>query len=534
MKLGELCTEPQSPTDKVQSHQTDGEITRSTSSGSCSGYDSPSRAKQSSKLRESWYAQVKSKLEVPQSNHSWHVLLATEKWEADALQIPDLITAVVIVTDMASLSSSMEIIRSLKAKGFSLPVVVMLMGEGGQLEDPATALSVYHGHFAAGADDVVMQVGMMPGPVLTVSTSLLRIEAQQKVAAKLEETIRDRYQEEFEQRVDELEEQGIEPRKGMFWQSISKIFKELPPLQPEVTETPEMGTEIACCRISHLLGKGSCGDVYSATNLKTGEEEAVKVISKDKLCELKYVEDLRKEVRVLRALKNKHVVVCHGVLHGPGHLFLRLEKVGTCNLNRALKVAGGSFHVDAARNLHQQIISGLAYCHTKGVAHRDVKPENVGISDCGSQVKLLDFGSAAPIGSVCNDMAGTMPFMAPEILAAEDRAPYDPSRCDVWSAGVVLLEMLCGWGTLNRMLQWPEQVAPKRARVKELGEYLSEPKALRSYLKTDLCSVEEDLVVLLDGMLRVELTCRWSAAQVWESSWLQKCFVDSPGQQTLQ
>lgn len=91
-------------------------------------------------------------------------------------------------------------------------------------------------------------------------------------------------------------------------------------------------------------------------------------------------------------------------------------------------------------------------------------------------MKLLDFGSAAPFSKPCTDMAGTMPFMAPEILSAADKDPYIPSGCDMWATAVALLEMLCGFGKLNKMLNWGPRPKPSPQRSEELRIFFKDTR----------------------------------------------------------
>jgi len=156
-------------------------------------------------------------------------------------------------------------------------------------------------------------------------------------------------------------------------------------------------------------------------------------------------------------------------------------------------------------------LSALSHAHGHGVAHRDVKPENLAVAADARTLKLLDFGSAAPFGEACCDMAGTMPFMSPEVLEAADRAPYTPSGCDVWSSGVVMLEMLCGLGKMNRMLGWEASVQPEAARCEELRAYFQDSASIRGALVADSCRVDDALLSLLLGMLEVDWRRRLSA-----------------------
>mmetsp|Transcript_6480 Transcript_6480/g.19955 ORF Transcript_6480/g.19955 Transcript_6480/m.19955 type:complete len:126 (+) Transcript_6480:487-864(+) len=117
-------------------------------------------------------------------------------------------------------------------------------------------------------------------------------------------------------------------------------------------------------------------------------------------------------------------------------------------------------------------------------------------------------------------MTGTMPFMAPEVLVAANKDYYDPSGCDVWSAGVVVLEMLCGPNKLSRMLCWTPAHDPSPERSRELHDFFSGEHLLRESLETYLGEVSAPLLALLMGMLAVETASRLTMAKVCDSAWL--------------
>jgi serine/threonine protein kinase len=157
------------------------------------------------------------------------------------------------------------------------------------------------------------------------------------------------------------------------------------------------------------------------------------------------------------------------------------------------------------------------------VAHADLKPENVMVSKHGLHAKLVDFGAAVDAGDLRTDLRGTMPFMAPEILS---EAPYMPAPVDVWAFGVLILEMLCGTGKLNRMMLWPNRVSPKPQRYYELARFFpSQPVSRARVIYTAL---EEDdvicpslsIMLVLRGALDVGPASRLTAAQLAHSEWL--------------
>lgn len=92
--------------------------------------------------------------------------------------------------------------------------------------------------------------------------------------------------------------------------------------------------------------------------------------------------------------------------------------------------------------MYAQVIMGLEYLHSKGVTHRDMKPENILIS--GEDVKIADFGlgNFYKEGELLKTACGSPCYASPEMLA---RNPYDPEMVDIWSSGIILYAMACGY-----------------------------------------------------------------------------------------
>lgn len=102
---------------------------------------------------------------------------------------------------------------------------------------------------------------------------------------------------------------------------------------------------------------------------------------------------------------------------------------------------------DAAKIL-KQILSGINYCHQRKVVHRDLKPENILMSrhQDDPKITIIDFGTSCyqDPGKILNEKLGTLYYIAPEVLNKE----YD-EKCDLWSIGVILFILLCGYPPFN-------------------------------------------------------------------------------------
>jgi len=105
---------------------------------------------------------------------------------------------------------------------------------------------------------------------------------------------------------------------------------------------------------------------------------------------------------------------------------------------------------EAVASITSSMASALAHCHSKGICHRDLKPENIMVEQNYSAT-LVDFGCACDRYKLVVQFTGTIPFIAPEFLCG---TALDGAPADVWSLGVVILEMHFGLKALSKALGW--------------------------------------------------------------------------------
>jgi len=163
----------------------------------------------------------------------------------------------------------------------------------------------------------------------------------------------------------------------------------------------------------------------------------------------------------------------------------------------------------------------MAHCHARGVVHRDLKPENVVVSADGLTVKVVDFGSASTVQAQ-HALVGTVPFMAPEVMSAQVRH-FDAARADVWSLGVLLLEMICGVDCIPKTLRWQKPCIPGPRLAADVGHFVADWARVRRMMeRRTLFSLESSpgLEDLLRHALRLNVTQRLTAAAVEGSAWL--------------
>ncbi|KAF7329141.1 Non-specific serine/threonine protein kinase [Mycena kentingensis (nom. inval.)] len=199
--------------------------------------------------------------------------------------------------------------------------------------------------------------------------------------------------------------------------------------------------------LGRTLGQGSMGRVKIATHNVTGEEFAVKILPRARVTAQSSSKEASKEVRTLReaglSLLLHHPYICgmrEMIVH-PNHYYMVFEYVNGGQLLDFI-IAHGRLRESVARRFARQIASALDYCHHNNVVHRDLKIENILISQTGN-IKIIDFGlsnlydPATHLSTFC----GSLYFAAPELLNAK---LYTGPEVDIWSFGVVLYTLVCG------------------------------------------------------------------------------------------
>lgn len=196
--------------------------------------------------------------------------------------------------------------------------------------------------------------------------------------------------------------------------------------------------------LGKLLGHGTFAKVYHARNLKTNQSVAVKIIDKGKVMEAGLMNQIKREISVMRLVKHPNVVRLYEVMANKTNIYFAMEYIKGGELFD--KVAKGRLKEDAARKYFQQLISAVDFCHSRGVCHRDLKPENLLIDESG-KLKVSDFGLSAVSESRRQDgllhtMCGTPAYVAPEVINTKG---YDGVKADIWSCGVILFVLLAAY-----------------------------------------------------------------------------------------
>ena len=207
------------------------------------------------------------------------------------------------------------------------------------------------------------------------------------------------------------------------------------------------GTRLGSYEIVAPLGAGGMGQVYRARDTRLERDVALKLLTDGDGAP----DQLLREARNASALNHPNICTLHEIGESSGRPFIVMELVDGDPLDRRIGT-GGLPAADVVR-IGQQLADGLAHAHARGVIHRDLKSANVVLTADG-RAKILDFGIARRIPSAdlahatqsmetltgATDLAGTLPYMAPETLEGR---PAD-ARSDLWALGVILVEASTG------------------------------------------------------------------------------------------
>ena len=183
----------------------------------------------------------------------------------------------------------------------------------------------------------------------------------------------------------------------------------------------------------HTLGAGSNGYVRLGVHLPSQDRVAVKIF--DAQCQPQIRERAIQEAEVLRKLRHENIITLHGIYEEDAYIFMILELAERGDL-AALLERHGRLEEYVAREYFKQVVVAVLHCHQLGIAHHDLKLENM-LLTADNTVLLTDFGLCARLdseGLIHDHYAGSPLYMSPEIFSLQPHT----EACDVWSLGVCL------------------------------------------------------------------------------------------------
>jgi CRP-like cAMP-binding protein len=196
-------------------------------------------------------------------------------------------------------------------------------------------------------------------------------------------------------------------------------------------------------RLLGEIAQGATGKIYAALHPELNRMVAIKMLSHSLVYSMQFKERFLDEARTIASLTHPNIVQVYDTESAYATYFIIMEKLTSPDLSVIMnkrKVLGPQ----ETAGILRQVSAALAYAHSRGFAHRDVKPANVAIDDNG-HVKLMDFGLAMPIekdahGKKSKTVDGTPHYIAPETAVGK---PID-GRVDIYALGVMAFEMVTG------------------------------------------------------------------------------------------
>ncbi|XP_023806948.1 mitogen-activated protein kinase kinase kinase kinase 4 isoform X5 [Oryzias latipes] len=235
-----------------------------------------------------------------------------------------------------------------------------------------------------------------------------------------------------------------------------------------------------------VVGNGTYGQVYKGRHVKTGQLAAIKVMDVTEDEE----EEIKLEINMLKKYSHhRNIATYYGAFikkSPPGHddqLWLVMEFCGAGSITDLVKnTKGNSLKEDWIAYISREILRGLAHLHAHHVIHRDIKGQNVLLTE-NAEVKLVDFGVSAQLDRTVgrrNTFIGTPYWMAPEVIACDENpdATYD-YRSDLWSCGITAIEMaegappLCDMHPMRALFLIPRNPPPRLKSKKWSKKFFS-------------------------------------------------------------
>lgn len=262
-------------------------------------------------------------------------------------------------------------------------------------------------------------------------------------------------------------------------------------------------------KISNVLGVGAYGKVTRVIHKRTNQERALKAIKISETAHETSEKASRKlftEASMLKDLDYPNIIKLFDVFKDQKYYYMVTEYCSGGELFEKIQKQNG-FSEKMAADYMKQLLSAISYLHSKRICHRDLKPENLLLNSKSpdAKIKLIDFGVSCKFtpGKKMKEKVGTAYYIAPEVL----RKSYD-EKCDVWSCGVILYIMLCGY--------------PPFAGNSDKEIFSKIKNSSLKFPEGDWTNVSSEAKSLVKRMLEYEPVRRLSAQEALGNKWIQK------------
>jgi len=263
-------------------------------------------------------------------------------------------------------------------------------------------------------------------------------------------------------------------------------------------------------KVMQKLGDGAYGTVYLATNLMTKQKVAMKKIDKVKDNEIDDME-IKNEIDILRKLDHPNIVKIIEFYSASKAYYIITDYCSCGELYNQIKFQYNEYQLSV---LFYQVFSGLYYLHSKNIVHRDLKLENILISEMEPDkktnkkyfwIKIIDFGTAKIFEKNKNEktVIGSSYYIAPEVLQKN----YN-EKCDTWSAGVILYMLIVGRAPFDGK------------NDDEIIDNIKKGKFNDKHKK--LLNASSEVQDLVKNLLKVNVKKRFSASDALKHPWFKK------------
>ncbi|CAD8206414.1 unnamed protein product [Paramecium octaurelia] len=199
-------------------------------------------------------------------------------------------------------------------------------------------------------------------------------------------------------------------------------------------------TELGNYLIGKTIGEGTFGKVCQAKHQILGHEVAVKILEKNRIHDELDVERVKREIKILQMLHHPNVVQLYEMIETETHIYLFMEYAEGGELFDYIDQKKRINEVEACKFLHE-MISAIQYIHQLRIVHRDLKPENL-LLTAKKNILVVDFGLSNIYEDTLKTACGSPCYAAPEMIQGK---PYNGLQTDLWSCGVILYAMVCGY-----------------------------------------------------------------------------------------
>ena len=243
-------------------------------------------------------------------------------------------------------------------------------------------------------------------------------------------------------------------------------------------------------RLELMIGTGGMAVVYKATDLKVNNNTvAIKLLKEEAACDEIVVKRFKNECRAESELHHPNIVTVNEVHTGGRLKYMVMEYVEGITLKTYLNDSGGALELKEIIGYTNQVLKALIEAHSKGIIHRDIKPQNIMLLGNG-KIKVMDFGIAkipdAETVTVTDKAVGTVYYMSPEQASGK---PID-QRSDIYALGAMLYELSTGEMPFTGD-------TPVAILMKHINEKPKPPRAINSKIPVGLeqiilCAMSKD------------------------------------------